>query len=513
MLSTGFVIALLLIFGFVGAILVLDKFEYLEPYGLDVSGPFLMWKTEGGKNFINKLAEKKRFWTNYGSLGLIIVSISMIIIFFLVAWSAYLATSIPAEQAPETIEILALPGINPLIPLWFGILGLAVAIIVHEFSHGILARVADIDIKSLGLIFVVVPIGAFVEPNEDQMEDLESIKRGRIYAAGPTTNIILALVVVLIFSTLFMGAISAREEGVVISGIVENSPAAASDLREGEQILSIGHERIRNRDDLNSVNITPVENVEVETLRGDSEHSHSITSGLVVAGMVAGYPMERTDIETGDIITAIDDSTVKNYDDFSELLDSKEPYEEIKVTYHSKNETDYEEYNVTFELDERNGDAYMGVMVTYLGVTTWEVDMIPKLLSRPYADAENLQDYVQSSLEYIALPFLGLSPLPEEIAELYTIEGPLSVLPSNSFWIIANSLYWIFWLNLLVGLFNSLPAVPLDGGFIFKDGMKNLVKKIGLNDDKGEKVSSAIAYGLALAILFLLLWQLIGPRI
>ncbi|MFW5907501.1 MAG: site-2 protease family protein [Candidatus Natronoplasma sp.] len=513
MLSSGMIIALVLIFGFIAAILVLDRFEMLEPYGLDVSGPFLMWKTKGGKNFIERLSKKERFWKYYGNFGLIIVSISMVIIFLLVAWSAYVATSIPAEEAPETIEILALPGLNPLIPLWFGILGLAVAIIVHEFSHGILARIADIDINSLGLIFLVVPIGAFVEPDEDQMEELESIKRGRIYAAGPTTNIVLAIVIVLIFSTLFMGAVSAREEGVVVSSIVNGSPAAETELKKGEQILSVGGERVKNTQDFTSVNITPMQEVNVETLRGDEYRNHTMISGLIVAGVIEGRPAEKAEMEKGDIITGIDDRTVKNYDDFSEALEDKEPHQEIEVTFNRKTDDDYEEDDLILELDERDGEAYMGVMIAYLGVTTWNVEMIPRLLSSPFADAEGVQGHIQSTLQYMALPFLGLSPLPDEIAELYTVSGPLSVLPRGAFWTIANSLYWVFWLNLLVGLFNALPAVPLDGGFIFKDGMNGLVKKLGLDGKKGEKISSGIAYVLALTVLFLLLWQLVGPRI
>ena len=40
--------------------------------------------------------------------------------------------------------MIGLPGLNPIIPLWYGILALVVAMVVHEFSHGILSRVADV---------------------------------------------------------------------------------------------------------------------------------------------------------------------------------------------------------------------------------------------------------------------------------------------------------------------------------------------------------------------------------
>ena len=41
-----------------------------------------------------------------------------------------------------------------LIPIWYGILGLAVAMLFHEFAHGILTRVADTKVKSLGLLYL-----------------------------------------------------------------------------------------------------------------------------------------------------------------------------------------------------------------------------------------------------------------------------------------------------------------------------------------------------------------------
>src|SRR3989442_14219361 len=80
-------------------------------------------------------------------------------------------------------------------------LGLSVAIILHEFSHGILSRVANIKIRSLGLIFLIFPIGAFVEPDEDELRALPRRERGRLYAVGPATNVLLAALFATVFST------------------------------------------------------------------------------------------------------------------------------------------------------------------------------------------------------------------------------------------------------------------------------------------------------------------------
>src|SRR5438128_11194564 len=98
------------------------------------------------------------------------------------AWVATLvqyATIRSNPPSPETL--LGLPGINPIIPLGYGILGLAVAIILHEFSHGILSRAANIKIRSLGLIFLFFLTGAFVDPAVAELRPLPRRERGCLY--------------------------------------------------------------------------------------------------------------------------------------------------------------------------------------------------------------------------------------------------------------------------------------------------------------------------------------------
>jgi membrane-associated protease RseP (regulator of RpoE activity) len=101
------------------------------------------------------------------------------------------------------------------------------------------------------------------------------------------------------------------------------------------------------------------------------------------------------------------------------------------------------------------------------------------------------------------------------MTDLYTVEGPLSVQPAPLFWFSADLLYWLFWLNLMVGLTNALPAGPLDGGYIFKDGLDGLLTRInrGMAQEQREKVVRKITFSLSFFILFLILWQVIGPRV
>ena len=74
------------------------------------------------------------------------------------------------SQIPGVAPII--PGID--IPLFAGIISLAVLLVVHEFSHGLLARAAKVRLKSIGLlIFSIIPVGAFVEPDERQISKVK----------------------------------------------------------------------------------------------------------------------------------------------------------------------------------------------------------------------------------------------------------------------------------------------------------------------------------------------------
>jgi len=523
MISSGLLLAVILIFGFIGIMFILDRFNLLEPLGMELAGPLLMWKTKKGRDLIDRLAQKKRFWEMYGNIGLVIVAIAMILIFLLVAFNAYMATAIPAEHAPQAEEILVIPGVNPFIPVGYGILSLAVGIIVHEFSHGILSRVADVKIKSLGLIFLVVPLGAFVEPDEDELEKTERIKRDRMFAAGATSNIVLAIILVLIFSMVFMGSVSAEEDGVMIRGVYEGSPAAEANMQSYEQILEIDGNKITGATDMQSIDIDITEmneengkvlrEVDVRVRRGKDHRDEEVTVGLVVVGIAEGSPAQDAGLETGIILYQIDNETIRNRNDLSNIMEEKDQNQNIELTYWQKDNSEYEKNKTNLTLE----DGRMGINIQYFGIVYEDADWIPNLLSRPITAGESglqpMRFYFQNAATYISLPLLGLSPVPEEITGLYEVSGPLSALPTSSFWVIANSLYWVFWLNILLGLFNALPAVPLDGGHLFRDGVEALSEKLGLTEEVGEKLSSGMTYAFALLVLFLLMWSMIGPRI
>ncbi len=511
MLSSGIFIALLIIVVFFASMLILDRFEILERFNFELSGPFLMWKTQKGKNLIDRIAKKKRFWEIFGDIGIIITAVAMIIIMVMVIFNAMMATEVPAEHAPRAQEILVIPGVNPFIPIGYGILSLAVGIIVHEFSHGILTRVADVKVKSLGLIFMGVPLGAFCEPDEESIEKTERIKRDRMFAAGPTSNLVFGVVLFIIFSTLFMGYVVPEEDSLMVMDVYEGSPADQAGLRRYDHIMEIDNQSLRSSEDIDNINVSitdennDLRRVDVTARRGEKKLDTNITPGMVVVRIIEDSPAHG-ELELGDLVTHIDGEEIKNREDFRKILEDRD--HDVNITYWRKENTEYR-YGTTEIVRE---DGKLGIGVNYLGMSFQEGDWYATTLARPITSADTNTERVQNMAMYISLPLLGLSPAPEELTGFYEVRGPLSGLPSSAFWILANSLYWILWLNILLGLFNALPALPLDGGRLFKDWMEAITEKLGFGEDIQEKASTALTYIASFSILLLLVWSMIGPR-
>ena len=104
-------------------------------------------------------------------------------------------------------------------------------------------------------------------------------------------------------------------------------------------------------------------------------------------------------------------------------------------------------------------------------------------------------------------------PFHSPIIDAYKVTGPLSILPTGLFWMLANIFYYLFWINILLGIFNAIPAIPLDGGYVFKDGMNAVVSRIVPKMDaaKREKFINSLSVSLAFLILILILMTIIVP--
>jgi hypothetical protein len=125
-----------------------------------------------------------------------------------------------------------IPGVAPLIPgltipFFAGLIALFILLVVHEFSHGVLAKIARVRIKSIGVIlFGVIPMGAFVEPDEREVKKLKRSSQDRISIAGVSANMLTSILFfILTFALLTYILPNMSTGGVLVTQLIKNYSA------------------------------------------------------------------------------------------------------------------------------------------------------------------------------------------------------------------------------------------------------------------------------------------------
>ena len=255
-------------------ILIIGFLIYRDRRKVKLEGIVLIRRTQKGRDFIDKTAQKHpSFWKGMGVLG-VVIAIPMLVLgsVFLIGQAVSLATG--AAGAEGGVRLLlpgpvssptSLPGIF-VVPWWIWIIGIAVVIIPHEFMHGIMCRLDKIGIKSVGWILLVIIPGAFVEPDERQLKKAKRSTKMKVYAAGSFANILIAFIVLVIAAIYFAASFSGAGAFVVT---LNDTPASNVGLTGS--ITDIDGHPVRDNEDIRMVleKYKPGDTVEIKTIEGD----------------------------------------------------------------------------------------------------------------------------------------------------------------------------------------------------------------------------------------------------
>ncbi|HVC26585.1 MAG TPA: site-2 protease family protein [Nitrososphaerales archaeon] len=344
----------------------------------------------------------------------------------------------------QTISPLAnflLPGLNPYLPLsvWLAVI---VAVVIHEASHGIVARSLGLKIKSAGvLLLAFLPIGAFVEVDDKQLKQARSRDSLRVLGAGSGINFIVGVACILLL-ILTVSAMTPAVKGAAIVGVVPDSPtlhspASIAGIRPGDFIVAI--------------NNSPVTDLGV------------IRNGSFTVGEKVNLTVWRS----GQTMT-IDNVVLSNY------------------TETVVNETSGQSTQVTYPFLGVDAASYASLQGT----------------ASAYAS-----HYKSSPIAYLVeIPTFGqaqyLVPFSSVLSGFYT--SPLGALTPT----VTLALYWMFFVNFNLAIFNSLPIYPMDGGQAFESFLRGAGKG-KISDELARRVTT----GVTLAIFFALFAVIAGPYI
>ncbi len=505
--------------------LPLQNSEAWRRKGITTWGPIplaIFFRTTKGLKLLDRLSRPKGFWRVLASAGVPLVILSMVYFLAILLLMTYLMIQEPPEpssyNAPR--NILLIPGLNEYIPFVWGWIALFVTMVVHEFAHGILSRVEGVRVKSMGIItFLVAPIAAFVEPDDVELfgskEKPPVVGKGariRILSAGVISNFLVAFVAMALFFGPVLSSISPLDRVVAVD--VENGSAGdIAGFQKSMVLLEAGGKDVRSLDDLyGTLSEGPSE---FEVINDDRHEVLSLegkaAKGIMVASIFDDSPAARAGMPAGTVITAIDGTQIGGLAGFRSYMNTTEPGQEITVT------TERGTYDLKLSSKE-DGSSFIGIGISgdvvYIGGVTFQQAPSSQFLAV-------LKAIPRSGIEgftyLLSLPFAGIPGFTEKgfpgfsgwITSVFEPTGWAEPLGHRFFWI-ANLLLWIGWINLYAGLFNCLPAVPLDGGHIFRDLVQSGFERV-VNVQKAERLTRTVVALLAWLVLTSLLITVVAP--
>ncbi len=463
---------------------------------------FLLRRTKRGRGLIIKLGTRfPRGWRLVGYvsvatgfivsvLGLKMLADNVVKAFVSKAAAPSLALLLPSptSQAVWGYGFLA-------VPFWYWIICLALLVLVHEGLHGVFAAREQVRIKSLGFgILAVIPL-AFVEPDERQLEKKGVWPQLRVFSAGSFANFMLAGLTFLIIIWMSNAIFSASG---VDFGSMGNPPYPAAQI-EMLDVEKIGDYSVHSIDDIKNSLAMFGENdtIEIKT----ANNTFYLRKSLFVIQMnesqgklivFEDYPAVRAGLE-GTIIK-IDDHDIKDYLDLSLALEKTGPGQPVTVVTKVDDEEHvstltpiikplpppYEpdawihffgvmEHAIpgTIEFYHSAGEAWAGLVGQRTGITwdhiqykmglwEWVSSNYPLLEGRADLEMDRLRAMLESHPRPGFIGITGVTSNYELKASLEPARPPLEF--------IEGLLFFLFMINLGVGIVNLLPIKPLDGG-------------------------------------------------
>jgi membrane-associated protease RseP (regulator of RpoE activity) len=296
------------------------------PESVRVSGPIVTLHTGRGRDFLDGLAAPRRFWRAWGNFG-----VGAAIVIMVGAGLAVFASALAAVQEPErsTIRnpqnVLVIPGVNDFLPLAAApeiVFGLVLGLIVHEGGHGLLCRVEDIEIDSMGLAFLAfIPVGAFVQPDEESRNGASRGSQTRMFAAGVTNNFFVTFLAFLLLFGPVSGSIAAAA-GVPVGSSVDGGPADRAGVEYGDVVTHVEGEPVVNFSEFDAaLDRTNGRSVELRLQDGtETTLNRSVMLTRVVPDLMSNVSVSR---DRATVVRRVNGTAVHTERDFARAMSDR----------------------------------------------------------------------------------------------------------------------------------------------------------------------------------------------
>lgn len=563
------------------------------PENVSTSGPIITIRTTRGRAFLDRLSRPKRFWRAWGNFGIGVALVIMVGMFLAVVNAGIAALFAPERTAvSQPQNVLVIPGVNEFLPLSVApeiVIGLVIGLVVHEGGHGLLCRVEDINIESMGVALIgIIPLGAFVQPEERSQMRADRGGKTRMFAAGVMNNFVVTIIAFILLFAL-VGALIAVAPGAAIAGTYAGSAADDAGIGAGDRIVEFDGTPIANGSTFEEhLDATDQPTVSVVTADGDE---YTVDRYLSTTGVIPNAPtgIDRGDridrvndepvltsdafhqaleddaiatiesdgahytfpagahidyidpdgqfaaagaVPTGEerpVITAIDDERVVTATDLQAILGETEPGETITIEAYwietgesFSSDADPDTYEVTLDEDGLIGvgitHGTTGLLVTDFGTQLYESELFLATLGGD-VDSEplfGLDGFFGKMFAAMILPIASLfgavadqnfAGFTGTVTAFYEVNGPLAGLEPIVF-VTANVLFWAGWINFNLGIFNCIPAFPLDGGHLLRSSAESIIARLPI--DNRYMAVKYVTVSIGLLMLFGIITMIFG---
>jgi len=407
-----------------------------------------------------------------------------------------------------------------MLTVLFGLMGLSIVVIIHEFGHFVAARAMGVEVETFSLgwgprLFgfkshgtewriSAFPIGGFckMKGEEDFKAALEKklpyipTEKGSFYGSSPWRRILIlvsgplfnVIFAVLLFSIVSLVGITIQtapnrivlaSEASALSGTAEKNPADLAGLLSGDVVASIDGTVIRDYSDLQEiVGLNPGKHLNLVIERNGATINTTVTprleknSGQGLIGIYAWIEprIQSVDpqgsaaiagIRKGDIIAAIEGKAIRNTVDIMSALSPKP--EKVAMTVLRDGALIEERLVLTYS---NQGQPILGIIFDSMSRTDKATSLVDAAAK---GGAETYKTFAMT-VKGIGLLFSGVNVLkavsgPARITYLVGSTATESIKASG-FSGIPTILCFLAFLSVSLFIMNLLPIPALDGGQI-----------------------------------------------
>lgn len=425
------------------------------------------------------------------------------------------------------------------------VLVLGVLIVVHEFGHYLVARIAGVKVLRFSVGFGralwsrrvgrdrtefsigAFPIGGYVKmlderegrvaPNElHRSFNRKSVwRRMAIVAAGPMANLLLAVV---LFWTLFVSGTD--ELKPVLGTPFVGSPAELAGIKNGEQVLKLAGEPVRTWQEMrwsllrsavdqdaveleviNERNEVAIRRLDVNAAKADGWQGDALEKlGLtvfrptippVIGSVIPGSPADDAGLRQGDVIVQIADTVVTTWTDVVRRV-RESPEVSISLLVERNDET----LSVTVT-PERTSER--GAVIGRIGASVDDsgVDLDAMLVRVSYGPVISLHKAVSETWDKSVFSLRMIGKMITGDISLRNISGPVTIADYAGQSAKLGLDYYLKFLALVsisLAVLNLLPVPILDGGHLLYYVLE-IIRRKPLSDramEIGQQVGMAL---------------------